>query len=82
MITVLGASAEAVGLIEGVGEAPASITKLFSGFISGRLGKRKVLTVIGYALVKLSSPFEDKPGILRDGSGGDCPLSHLYQNAQ
>jgi MFS family permease len=56
LVTVLGASAATVGLIEGIGEATASISKLFSGWISDRLGKRKALTVIGYGLGALSKP--------------------------
>ena len=56
LTSVLGASTEMVGLIEGVGEATASISKLFSGWVSDRLGKRKALTVIGYGLGALSKP--------------------------
>src|SRR5215831_8946757 len=56
LTSVLGASTEMVGLIEGVGEATASISKLFSGWLSDRLGKRKALTVIGYGLGALSKP--------------------------
>jgi MFS family permease len=56
LVTVLGASTEMVGLIEGVGEATASISKLFSGWISDRLGKRKTLTILGYGLGALSKP--------------------------
>src|SRR5215468_5032680 len=56
LTTVLGASAEMVGLIEGVGEATASISKLFSGWASDKLGQRKSLTVIGYGLGALSKP--------------------------
>jgi len=56
LVTVLGASAVMVGLIEGVGEATASISKLFSGWLSERLGKRKALTVLGYGLGALSKP--------------------------
>jgi MFS family permease len=56
LVTVLGASTVTVGLIEGIGEATASVTKLFSGWVSDRLGKRKVLTVIGYGLGALSKP--------------------------
>jgi Major Facilitator Superfamily len=41
-------------LIEGVGEATASISKLFSGWASDKLGKRKALAVIGYGLGALS----------------------------
>lgn len=56
LVTVLGASTVTVGAIEGIGEATASITKLFSGWISDRLGKHKMLTVIGYGLSTLSKP--------------------------
>lgn len=56
LVTVLGASTEMVGLIEGVGEATASISKLFSGWLSDKLGKRKTLTVLGYGLGALSKP--------------------------
>ncbi len=56
LLSVLGASTEVVGLIEGIGEATASISKLFSGWVSDRLGKRKLLAVIGYGLAALSKP--------------------------
>jgi len=56
LVTVLGASTVTVGAIEGIGEATASVTKLFSGWISDRLGKHKMLTVIGYGLSTLSKP--------------------------
>ncbi len=56
LTTVLGASTEMVGFIEGIGEATASISKLFSGWLSDKLGQRKVLTVIGYSLAALSKP--------------------------
>lgn len=56
LVTGLGASTVMVGIIEGVGEATASISKLFSGWLSDRLGKRKLLTVIGYSLGTLSKP--------------------------
>jgi MFS family permease len=45
-----------VGFIEGVAEATASITKLFSGALSDWLGKRKLLAVIGYGLAASSKP--------------------------
>lgn len=56
LVSVLGASVATVGLIEGIGEATASISKLFSGWISDRLGSRKALTVIGYGVAALSKP--------------------------
>jgi sugar phosphate permease len=56
MITVLGASALAIGLIEGLAEATALIIKIFSGVISDYIGKRKGLAVIGYTLGALTKP--------------------------
>jgi len=56
LVSVLGASALSVGLIEGVAEATAAITKVFSGTLSDYLGKRKLLVVIGYGLAAISKP--------------------------
>lgn len=56
MVSVLGASALTIGLVEGLGEATALIVKVFSGTLSDYLGKRKVLAVIGYALGACSKP--------------------------
>jgi MFS family permease len=56
LVTVLGASTATVGLIEGVGEATAAIGKVFSGALSDRIGKRKLLTVVGYGLSALTKP--------------------------
>ncbi|OYX73576.1 MAG: MFS transporter [Caulobacter sp. 32-67-35] len=56
LVTTLGASAALVGVIEGVAEATASITKVFSGWLSDRLGKRKLLAVLGYGLGAASKP--------------------------
>jgi len=52
----LGISMAAVGIIEGVAEATASITKVFSGALSDWLGKRKILAVIGYGLAAITKP--------------------------
>lgn len=54
---VLGVQTSIIGLIEGVAEATASILKLFSGWLSDKLGSRKWLAVVGYALSALSKPF-------------------------
>jgi MFS family permease len=56
MTTVLGASMVSVGLVEGLGEATASIVKVFSGALSDYLGRRKPLLVLGYGLAALSKP--------------------------
>jgi MFS family permease len=56
MVTVLGASALTVGVIEGIAESTALLVKVFSGALSDYLGKRKGLAVFGYALGALSKP--------------------------
>ncbi|HKB24807.1 MAG TPA: MFS transporter [Methylomirabilota bacterium] len=56
LVTVLGASAVTVGLIEGIAEATASITKVFSGALSDYLGKRKLLATLGYGLAAVTKP--------------------------
>jgi MFS family permease len=56
LVTAMGASMAAVGLIEGIAEATASIVKIFSGAISDWLGKRKLLAVIGYGLAAITKP--------------------------
>jgi MFS family permease len=56
MTTVLGASMATIGLLEGVAEGTAAITKVFSGAISDYLGKRKLLAVIGYGLGAVTKP--------------------------
>jgi MFS family permease len=56
MVTVLGTSVLAVGLIEGIAEATASVVKVFSGSLSDRLGRRKLLAALGYGLGALTKP--------------------------
>ncbi|WFP75539.1 MFS transporter [Mesorhizobium sp. WSM4906] len=56
LVTVMGASMVTVGTIEGIAEATAAITKVFSGALSDWLGKRKLLAVIGYGLAALTKP--------------------------
>ncbi len=56
LTTTLGVSVAVVGAIDGVAEATASITKIFSGYISDRLGKRRPLILIGYGLAALTKP--------------------------
>jgi MFS family permease len=53
----LGASARAIGVIEGAAESISSLLKLFAGYLSDRLGKRKWLVVGGYALASFVRPF-------------------------
>lgn len=56
LVAVVGASAFAVGLIEGIAEGAASLLKLVSGTWSDRVGRRKPLAVAGYGLAALSKP--------------------------
>jgi MFS family permease len=57
MTTVLGASMLTVGVVEGIAEATAAITKVFSGALSDWVGRRKALVVTGYAFSALTKPF-------------------------
>jgi len=54
---VLGVGTGVIGLIEGIAEATASILKVFSGWVSDRVGSRKWIAVAGYGLSALSKPF-------------------------
>jgi MFS family permease len=56
LTVVLGASMVAVGFVEGIAEATASIVKVFSGALSDRLRRRKPLVLLGYGLAMLSKP--------------------------
>jgi MFS family permease len=53
---VLGVKTSIIGLIEGVAESTASLLKLYSGWISDKLKKRKMLAVLGYGISALSKP--------------------------
>src|SRR5512138_2738680 len=57
LANVLGVQTAIIGVIEGVAEATASILKLFSGWLSDRMGSRKWLAVAGYGLSAISKPF-------------------------
>ncbi len=54
---VLGVKTSIIGIIEGVAEATASILKVFSGWLSDKLGGRKWIAVAGYAISAVSKPF-------------------------
>lgn len=56
LVSVLGASVATVGVIEGIAEATAAITKVFSGTLSDWLGRRKPLVILGYALAAATKP--------------------------
>lgn len=56
LVSVLGTSALTVGFIEGLAEATGQITKIFSGALSDRLGRRKILAALGYGLAACAKP--------------------------
>ena len=57
LTTTLGVSVAFVGLIDCISESTASISKIFSGYISDRIGRRKPLILLGYGLGAVSKPF-------------------------
>src|SRR5919106_1564533 len=56
MVSGLGASAFAVGVVEGVAESTALVVRVFSGTLSDYFGRRKPLVVVGYGLGAVSKP--------------------------
>jgi len=56
LVLNLGASAAVLGLIEGIAEATAQITRVFSGWLSDVIRRRKLLAVLGYGLAAATKP--------------------------
>src|SRR5580693_430908 len=52
----LGAGPAQLGAIEGIAESIASFAKLFSGYLSDRLERRKPLVVAGYFVANAAKP--------------------------
>src|SRR5438105_3823253 len=52
----IGAGPATLGLIEGLAESVASFAKLFSGYLTDRLRRRKPLVVAGYAVANAAKP--------------------------
>ncbi len=57
LANVLGVQTAIIGLIEGIAEATASLLKLFSGWLSDKIGGRKWVAVAGYAISAIAKPF-------------------------
>ncbi len=57
LLNVLGAAVSVVGIVGGVTEGADAIIRIFSGWFSDRIGKRKALAVTGYGLSTLVKPF-------------------------
>jgi len=56
LVVNLGASAAVLGLVEGIAEAAANIARVFSGWLSDTLQRRKALAVVGYGLAAITKP--------------------------
>ncbi len=54
---VLGAGATIIGLIGGLSESTDAIFRIFSGWVSDRIGKRKSLAVLGYGISTVAKFF-------------------------
>ncbi|MDD5746401.1 MAG: MFS transporter [Candidatus Omnitrophica bacterium] len=54
--SVLGAGGRAVGIVEGAAETTASLLKVFSGYWSDKIKKRKAIVLFGYGLSTLTKP--------------------------
>jgi MFS family permease len=54
LTTVLKSSTAVVGLIEGIAEATAAITKFLFGYWSDKVGRRKPFVVLGYTFSSIS----------------------------
>ncbi len=56
LASVIGVNKSVIGLIEGIAESTASILKVFSGYLSDKIGTRKWLMAAGYGISTLSRP--------------------------
>jgi MFS family permease len=56
LTAVLGAGPAALGIIEGIAESTASLLKLYSGYLSDRVKKRKGWIVAGYSISNVIRP--------------------------
>ena len=71
---VLGVKTSVIGLIEGVAESTSSFVKLFSGWLSDKWKKRKLLAVLGYGISAVSKPlyyFAHSWGVVAAARWGD-----------
>ncbi|MFC2010720.1 MFS transporter [Chloroflexota bacterium] len=57
LANVLGAAGTIVGLVGGLSEGADAIFRIFSGWLSDKIGKRKLLAVSGYSISTIAKPF-------------------------
>lgn len=56
-LATIGGTAATLGLIEGISDASSSIIKLWMGYYSDKIGKRKAIAVVGYVVTALKGLF-------------------------
>ena len=54
---VLGAGTAIIGLVGGLSESTDALFRIFSGWLSDKIGKRKSLAVAGYTISTIAKPF-------------------------
>jgi MFS family permease len=57
LLNVLGATTTVIGLVGGLSEGSDAIFRIFSGWISDRVARRKPLAVLGYSISTVAKPF-------------------------
>ncbi len=56
-VASVGGGPEALGMIEGIADAVASLLQLASGYFADRIGRLKAITMVGYSIAAVSRPF-------------------------
>ena len=69
LTAVLGAGPAALGIIEGIAESTASLLKLYSGYLSDRVKRRKGWIVAGYSISNVIRPLIAVADIMAPGAG-------------
>jgi MFS family permease len=54
---VLGATSTLIGLVGGLSDSADSLFRIASGWFSDKIGKRKLLTTLGYSISTVAKPF-------------------------
>lgn len=57
MSNILMLNMATIGIIEGIAESLSSLIKLFSGWVSDKIHKRKIFVTLGYGLSTISKAF-------------------------
>jgi len=57
LFNVLSIGTPIIGLVGGLSESADAIFRIFSGWLSDRMGKRKPLAVLGYSISTVAKPF-------------------------